>query len=74
MPTHDEIPTNVHEMSGEADSKDRIRNLYKNRPTLDEIVIWIREGYSKATDGCITEPDGYCIHECPSWLIELDLI
>jgi hypothetical protein len=28
----------------------------------------------EATDGCWVEPDGYCEHGCPSWLLKLGLI
>lgn len=43
-------------------------------PGLDEIEDWVNNGYAFATDGCEVEPDGYCEHGCPSWLIQLGLI
>lgn len=32
------------------------------------------DGVAYATDGCECDPDGYCEHGCPSWLLRLGLI
>ncbi len=46
----------------------------KKPPTLEELEEMMDEGYCLATDGCTVEPDGYCEHGKPSWLIVLGLI
>ena len=43
-------------------------------PTIEDLEEWISDAVAEATDGCIVEPDGYCEHGCPSWLIELGYI
>jgi len=43
-------------------------------PTFDELMEQFNSGLCEATDGCIVEPDGICIHGCKSWLLELGLI
>jgi len=43
-------------------------------PTTDELERWVSEGWAEAVDGCVTEPDGYCKHSKPSWLLYLGLI
>lgn len=43
-------------------------------PSLDELKSWMDDGGCEATDGCWTEPDGYCEHSKPSWLIVMGLI
>lgn len=41
-------------------------------PSLEQLMEWEAQGYCEATDGCgPIEPDGYCEHGYPSWLIEL---
>jgi len=43
-------------------------------PSIKTLEKWVQDGIAKATDGCEVEPDGYCQHGKPSWLIELGLI
>ena len=43
-------------------------------PTMATMQHWADNGYALATDGCKVEPDGYCPHGCPSWLLVYDLI
>ena len=43
-------------------------------PDMETLEVWIWEGICEATDGCICEPDGHCVHGFPSWLLELGLI
>lgn len=43
-------------------------------PDWETLEAWIHEGICEATDGCVVEPDGACIHGFPSWLLELGLI
>jgi len=40
-------------------------------PTTNTIGRWYREGYAKTPCGCKVEPDGYCVHGRPSWMIIL---
>ena len=44
------------------------------KPNLSTINHWINNDIAQATDGCRVEPDGYCEHNKPSWLIKLGLI
>ena len=45
------------------------------RPSLEELQRQLEEdGGCEATDGCFVEPDGYCEHHQPSWLLALGLI
>ena len=45
------------------------------RPSLEELQRQVEEeGGCEATDGCFVEPDGYCEHQQPSWLLVLGLI
>jgi hypothetical protein len=45
------------------------------RPSLEELQRQLEEeGGCEATDGCFVEPDGYCDHQQPSWLLALGLI
>ena len=44
------------------------------RPSIATMERWISSGVAKATDGCTVEPDGYCEHGKPSWLIAEGLI
>lgn len=43
-------------------------------PTDDELAEMLFDGEAEATDGCPVEPDGYCEHEKPSWLLKLGFI
>ena len=40
--------------------------------TIENWLIW--DGDCEATDGCRSDPDGYCEHGYPSWLLYLGLI
>jgi hypothetical protein len=45
------------------------------RPPLEELQRQVEEdGGCEATDGCWVEPDGYCEHDKPSWLLVLGLV
>jgi hypothetical protein len=45
------------------------------RPSLEELQHQVEEdGGCEATDGCFVEPDGYCEHQRPSWLLARGLI
>ncbi len=44
------------------------------RPTVERLKKWMRECYSCTTDGCRVEPDGWCMHGHPSWLLYLGFI
>lgn len=56
-------------VAGETLTRKRTRE-----PGMATLERWMDTGRAKATDGCTVEPDGYCPHGCPSWLIELGLI
>lgn len=44
-------------------------------PCVSTLERWENEGSHKAIDGCRgIEPDGYCEHGYPSWLLALNLI
>ena len=43
-------------------------------PDLEMLREWGNDGGSEALDGCWVEPDGYCEHGYPSWLIALGMI
>jgi len=47
---------------------------WKHAPSIETLERWMADGIAEATDGCRVEPDGYCEHSCPSWLLELGLI
>ncbi len=44
------------------------------QPGLDQLGEWVADGVCEATDGCTVEPDGFCEHGYPSWLLYLGLI
>ena len=44
------------------------------QPTIEELNYMAFDGVVEATDGCLVEPDGWCEHGHPSWLIKLGLI
>lgn len=50
---------------------DQVNEMTPNLKTLEK---WDTEGYAKATDGCIVEPDGTCPHGKQSWLLVLGMI
>jgi len=41
---------------------------------LDRLQEWDADGGCEATDGCWVEPDGYCEHGKPSWMVALGLL
>ena len=43
-------------------------------PSVATMTRWLNDGVAKATDGCQVEPDGYCEHGKPSWIIKMGLI
>ena len=43
-------------------------------PTMKTLEKWSMDGIAKSIDGCKTEPDGYCVHGLPSWLLALGYI
>ena len=43
-------------------------------PSVNTMYRWMDTGKAKAIDGCKVEPDGYCLHGKPSWLIVLGVI
>jgi hypothetical protein len=45
-----------------------------DQPDWETLEEWMNEGICEATDGCVIEPDGVCIHGHVSWLLELGLI
>jgi hypothetical protein len=49
---------------------------YENAPpSIEQLMEWEAEGFCQAIDGCFpVEPDGYCQHGKPSWMIVLGLI
>jgi len=51
-----------------------LERLRTAQPTGRQLRTWLDEGGCEATDGCWVEPDGYCEHGCPSWMIVLGLI
>jgi len=46
------------------------------QPTIDDLMAWEADGGCEACceEGCWVEPDGYCPHGYPSWLIVMGLI
>lgn len=45
-----------------------------DEPDLAQIMEWESEGSCEATDGCMVEPDGWCEHGHPSWMLRLGYI
>lgn len=45
-------------------------------PSMDQLEEWVFDSVCEAAcaDGCMVEPDGYCEHGNPSWLMQLGLI
>lgn len=39
------------------------------KPSLKKLEEWENESYCLTPCGCTVEPDGYCGHDRPSWLI-----
>jgi len=46
----------------------------KKPPSMKTLEKWSMDGVAKALDGCKVEPDGYCSHGLPSWLLALGYI
>ncbi|WP_433635471.1 hypothetical protein [Nocardia sp. CA-120079] len=44
------------------------------KPSLEQLKMWVSDGVAEATDGCRVEPDGTCEHGRKSWLLELGYI
>jgi hypothetical protein len=43
-------------------------------PTVEQMEEWMFDGDVEATDGCVTDPDGFCEHGHPSWLLRMGVI
>ena len=43
-------------------------------PNEEQLAEWVFDSVCEATDGCEVEPDGYCPHGHPSWLLKLGII
>lgn len=45
-------------------------------PSIDTLMRWERKGgcEAKCEYGCWVEPDGYCEHGKPSWLLVLGFV
>ena len=43
-------------------------------PSIKTMETWSSDCGCEATDGCWTEPDGYCDHGKPSWMLALGYI
>ena len=43
-------------------------------PSIEQLDEWLCDGGCEATDGCWVEPDGWCQHERPSWLLYFGMI
>lgn len=59
---------------GSLTRRELLQTLRNQQPTMEQLREWESEGGCEATDGCWVEPDGYCEHGCPSWMIVLGLI
>lgn len=55
-------------------SKASVTAAASKPPSIKTMEKWMDTGIAKATDGCKVEPDGYCSHGKPSWLLVLGLI
>ena len=47
---------------------------FSKSPTLPTLERWSNDGYCKTATGDKTEPDGYGMDGCPSWMMVLGLI
>lgn len=52
-------------------TQDNPRPKKTREPSIKTMERWMSDGVAKATDGCRVEPDGYCQHGKPSWLVKL---
>ncbi len=41
----------------------------ESAPDTETLAGWITDDVCEATDGCSVEPDGFCPHGYPSWLV-----
>jgi len=50
--------------------------VYLRTPEIEEIMEWESEGgcYAACDHNCWVEPDGYCEHGKPSWMLKLGYI
>jgi len=48
--------------------------MNKKPPSIATMRRWLNDCVAQATDGCAVEPDGYCEHGQPSWLVKLGYI
>jgi hypothetical protein len=55
-------------------TKEELKQLRKEQPTVDMLEEWESEGGCEATDGCWVEPDGHCEHGRESWMLFLGYI
>ena len=45
------------------------------QPDIEDIIQQESDyGTSETTDGCTVEPDAYCEHGYPSWMLHLGLV
>lgn len=58
----------------EAERAAELDEAWAALPDDDTLEEWMDEGGAEALDGCWVEPDGYCEHGSPSWLLHLGLI
>ena len=58
-----------------ADQQRRYAESRLPEPSLEQLMEWEREGGCEAAceHGCWVEPDGYCPHGKPSWLLKLGI-
>lgn len=43
-------------------------------PSWGEVKAMSWDGIAEAIDGCTVEPDGKCIHGCPSWPLKMGIV
>ena len=56
-------------------SKDKFPDAIEcDPPTEEQMQDWLHDSICETPCGCSVEPDGYCRHGRPSWLIILGLI
>lgn len=60
---------------GTTKRKDGLRHTPTvEEPDMDTLEAWMFDGDCEATDGCVVDPDGRCLHGHSSWLILMGLI
>ena len=45
-----------------------------DEPTIEDLEFMVFDSTVEATDGCTVEPDGFCPHGYPSWLVHLGYV